>query len=400
MFSKLAISALAAATVASAQSSSCTQSTFTIGSAAEATALSDCTTLKGDVLIPATSDPQIDLSGPRQIDGDLTLENNGQIISLSSTSLNSVSGTFRLANVTLLSTLNLPALTSVGTITWQSLPALNSLSFTTGVSSAKTVTISDTFLQSLDGIDLDSVGSMDINNNRRLTKFDTSLKNLSENLNIQANGAKLSVTMPNLVWIANMTIANVTEFSSPSLEVVNGSARFDSNYFESFAAPNMTSTSGGDISFINNAQLTNITFSALESIGGALTIVNNTRLEEITGFPKLAEVGGAIKLGGNFSNVEFPSLEDVKGTFELSSTNDIEDACTELKKNAPGSQGGNGVIQGKFTCTSNNEKANTGSTDGDSSSGSSGNSSSAAVNVHVNSAVVGLSFVGLLAQLL
>ena len=285
----------------SAQSSSCTQSTFTIGSAAEATALSDCTTLKGDVLIPATSDPQIDLSGPRQIDGDLTLENNGQIISLSSTSLNSVSGTFRLANVTLLSTLNLPALTSVGTITWQSLPALNSLSFTTGVSSAKTVTISDTFLQSLDGIDLDSVGSMDINNNRRLTKFDTSLKNLSENLNIQANGAKLSVTMPNLVWIANMTIANVTEFSSPSLEVVNGSARFDSNYFESFAAPNMTSTSGGDISFINNAQLTNITFSALESIGGALTIVNNTRLEEITGFPKLAEVGGAIKLGGNFS---------------------------------------------------------------------------------------------------
>ncbi|KAJ0109091.1 hypothetical protein N8I77_001781 [Diaporthe amygdali] len=398
MFSKLALTALAAAAVASAQSS-CTQSTFTIGSAAEATAVSNCKTLKGDVLIPATSDPQIDLSGPGQIDGDLTLENNGAIISLSSTSLNSISGTFRLANVTLLSTLNLPSLTSVGTITWQSLPALNALSFTTGVSTAKTVTISDTFLQSLDGIDLESVGTMDINNNRRLTKFDTSIKNLTENLNIQANGAKLSVSMPNLIWIANMTIANVTEFSSPSLEVVNGSARFDSNYFESFMAPNMTSTSSGDISFINNPQLTNITFSALKSLGGALTIVNNTALEEVTGFPDLAELGGAIKLGGNFSNVEFPALEDVKGTFALSSTNDITDACTELKKLAPGSQGGNGVIQGKFTCTSNNEKANTGSTAGDSSTGSS-NSSSAAVNVHVNSAVVGLSFVGLLAQLL
>lgn len=203
--------------------------------------------------------------------------------------------------MTLLSTLNMPALSSVGTITWQSLPALNSLSFSTGVSKANTVTISDTFLQSLDGIDLESVGSMDINNNRRLTKFDTSLKNLSENLNIQANGAKLSVTMPNLVWIANMTIANVTEFSSPSLEVVNGSARFDSNYFESFAAPNMTSTSSGDISFINNPQLTNITFSGLKSLGGALTVVNNTRLEELSGFPELAELGGAIKIGGNFS---------------------------------------------------------------------------------------------------
>lgn len=84
----------------------------------------------------------------------------------------------------------------------------------------------------------------------------------------------------------------------------------------------------------------------------------------------------------------------------MSSTNDIDDSCTELKKNAPGSQGGNGVIQGKFTCTSNNEKANTGNTNGGSSSSGSSNSSSAAVNVHVNSAVVGLSFVGLLAQLL
>lgn len=83
----------------------------------------------------------------------------------------------------------------------------------------------------------------------------------------------------------------------------------------------------------------------------------------------------------------------------MSSTNDISDACTELKKLAPGSQGGNGVIQGKFTCTSNNDKANTGNTDGGSST-TSGNSSSGAVNVHVNSAVIGLSFVGLLAQLL
>lgn len=399
MFSKLALSALAVAAVASAQSTACTQSTFTVSSAAEATALSSCSTLKGNVLIPATSDTQIDLSGPKQIDGDLTLMNNGAVISLTSQSLNSISGTFKLANVTLLSTLNMPALSSVGTITWQSLPALNSLSFTTGVSKAKTVTISDTFLSTLDGIDLESVGTMDINNNRRLTKFSTSLKNLSENLNIQANGQKLSVTMPNLVWIANMTIANVTEFSTPSLEVVNGSARFDSNYFETFIAPNMTSTESGDISFINNPSLTNITFSGLTKLGGALTVINNTRLEELTGFPKLADVGGAIQLGGNFSSVKFPSLEDVKGTFKLSSTNDISSSCDELKKNAPGSQGGNGVIQGKFTCTSNNEKANTGNTDGGSSSSSS-NSSSAAVNVHVNSAVIGLSFVGLLAQLL
>ncbi|KUI72888.1 Protein ecm33 [Cytospora mali] len=400
MFTKLAVSALAAASLANA-ASSCTSSTFTISSAAQATALAGCKSVSGSILIPSTSDNTLDLSGPTTIDGDLTVENNGAIITLQSSSLASLTGTFTLSNVTLLSTLSMPALTSVGSIKWQSLPALNSLSFTSSVSSAESVIISDTFLENLDGIDLESVGTMDINNNRRLTKFDTSLKNLTSMLSMQANGASLSVSMPNLIWIANMTIANVTEFSTPSLEVVNGSARFDSNYFTSFSAPNMTSTTSGDISFINNADLTNISFPALKSVGGGLTIVNNTALEEITDFPHLANVGGAIKLGGNFSAVEFPVLEDVKGTFELSSTGDISDSCTTLKKDAPGSQGGNGNIQGKFTCTSNNAEANTGSTKGDSSTGSgSSNSSSAAVNVHVNSAVIGLSFVGLLAQLL
>lgn len=230
------------------------------------------------------------------------MENNGAIITLASTSLASISGTFTLSNVTLLSTLSMPSLTSVGSIKWQSLPALNELTFTDGVSSADSVIISDTFLQTLDGIDLDSVGTMDINNNFRLTKFDTSLKNLSTSLNIQANGAELSVSMPNLIWIANMTIANVTKFSTPSLEIVNGSARFDSNYFTSFSAPNMTAASSGDISFINNADLTNISFPALKNVGGGLTIVNNTALEEIDDFPVLANVGGAIKLGGNFSS--------------------------------------------------------------------------------------------------
>lgn len=404
MFSKLTLSALAAASLASAASSStCTQSTFTISTAAQATALADCETVSGSILIPESSDNTLDLSGPTSIDGDLTVKNNHNIITLSSTSLESITGAFTLQNTTLLSTLSMTSLTSVGSINWMSLNALNELTFTSAVSSADSVVISDTFLQNLDGIDLETVGTMNINNNKRLTKFDTALKSVSTLLSLQANGVSLSVSMPNLVWIAEMTLANVTEFSAPSLEVVNGSARFDSNYFQSFSAPNMTSTETGDISFINNGELTNISFPSLTTIGGGLTIVNNTLLEELNDFPVLKEVGGAVKLGGNFSSVQFPKLGDVKGTFELSSTGDIEDSCTTLKEDAPDSQGGNGNIQGKFTCTSNNAEANTGSTKGDSGSGSSSgssNSSSAAVNVHVNSAVIGLSFVGLLAQLL
>lgn len=87
------------------------------------------------------------------------------------------------------------------------------------------------------------------------------------------------------------------------------------------------------------------------------------------------------------------------GTFTVTSTADIDEDCTTLKELAPESQGGNGNIQGKFTCTSNNENANTGDASGGTSSSGSSNTSSAAM-LHINSAAMGLSFVGLLAQLL
>lgn len=95
-----------------------------------------------------------------------------------------------------------------------------------------------------------------------------------------------------------------------------------------------------------------------------------------------------------------PKIADVVGTFTLTSTADITDECTALKSFAPESQGGNGNIQGKFTCTSNNEDANTGDASGGTSGTSSSSNSSSAAMLHINSAAMGLSFVGLLAQLL
>lgn len=242
----------------------------------------------------------VDLQSIASIDGDLTVDSVGSLISLTGSSVNEITGTFTLNNLTLLSTLSMASLTNVGTIDWTSLPALNTLTFTAGVNRADSVTISDTFLQSLDGIDLESVGTMNINNNNRLTTVNLNLKNLTENLSFQANGQKLAVTLDQLIWASNLTIANVTTFSAPSLEVVNGSARFDSNYFTEVSFPNMTKTTSGDISFINNADLTNLTFASLTNIGGGLTLVNNTAYSNVTGFELLADVGGAVKLGGSF----------------------------------------------------------------------------------------------------
>lgn len=53
------------------------------------------------------------------------------------------------------------------------------------------------------------------------------------------------------------------------------------------------------------------------------------------------------------SSIELPALEKVDGTFDVQSTEDIEDACKDLEdvKN----------VGGKFKCESENENANEGS---------------------------------------
>lgn len=241
----------------------------------------------------------LDLSGPREITGDLRVVSNKGITNLQSNDLEKIGGSFTVRNAESLNAIQFPKLSSVEKLEWQTLNALITLDLGP-ITEAEEVTVSDTNLRSLDGIDLKSVRKLDINNNAHLTKFTTQLHDLSDNLNIQANGLNLEVALPNLVWIANMTISNVTEFSIPALRVVNGSARFDSNYFESFIAPNLTHTESGDISFVGNGKLDNLTFPKLTSIGGGLLIANNTELSKIDAFPQLESVGGAIKLRGSF----------------------------------------------------------------------------------------------------
>lgn len=286
-----------------AQSSQCTQSTATIASPADATQLATaCKTFNGAIYVSNAAQGTVDFSGLNQVKGDFIAEHNGRLTGLSSSTLNSITGQFRLTNLTGLSSLSFTSLNSVGSISWTSLNALDSLTFgTPGIEKAKSVVISDTFLSSLAGIDVTTLEDLDINNNHRLSIWDSSLTNLTNTMNFLANGNNFTVSLDQLTWIANMTVNNVTSFSVPALQTVNGSASFGSNQFASFSAPNLTSTTSGNINFVGNPKLTNVTFPQLTKLGGALLIANNTALETVDGFPKLKTVGGAIKLRGNFS---------------------------------------------------------------------------------------------------
>ena len=99
-------------------------------------------------------------------------------------------------------------------------------------------------------------------------------------------------------------------------------------------------------------------------------------------------------------SVELPSLKDVEGASNVTSTTDIAKFCEFFDKAAD-----DDILQGKAKCTSNNEKALEGDDGGEENSGSSSGSNNdddddAAGILNVNMAVLSLAVVFGVAQLL
>jgi len=350
--SKYLVPALAVFGLAAAQSTSiCSQATATINSQSDATALaSSCSTVSGSIAISSSVAGSIILDGIQQIKGDLICEGAVNLTSLSGSTLNAVAGTMRFTSLTILSNLGFPVLSSVGSLEWTTLNALQQLGFTTGISKASNIFITDTALTSLEGINLMTVGSMTITNNAFLRTISTQVANITAGLSVSANGPNLTLTFPNLIFAYNITARNVSSLNIPSLEAVNTTFGVYGSYMESVMGPNLT-TVGGDLAFVADSSLTNISFPLLKSIGGGLLIANNTDLLTIDGFPSLATTG-AISMSGNFTTAVLPALTDVKGTFNAQSSGNF--SCTPFEADY-----NNQVIKGTYTCNakSNNVQA-------------------------------------------
>lgn len=400
---QLLLPAFAVFSIAAAQTGGiCSQPTITLNSQADASALSDCATVAGSIVIGSSARDTIAIEGPQQVKGNLTAESAGNLVSLTSSTINSIGGEFKLFNLTFLSTLQFDVLTSASSINWVALPALPSLSFAGPLTKANNVKISNTFLTTLNGINLNTVGALQIDNNNNLKLFDTQIANVTSFVDINANGNQLAVTFPNLIWAANMTFRNVSSIKIPSLATINGSLGLYGNYIDSLAAPNLTSVGSfangvGSLAIVANGKLANITFPNLKSVGGANQIANNTALHAIA-FPSLTSVAGAVDFSGNFTTPELPKLEDVKGGFNIQSQQSITCSGFESQSGGKGS-----IIQGKFVCKSATATAET--LDGSSSTagGSSGSSTtpkSDAMTFGFSQVAIGASFFGGLLQMI
>ncbi|KEY71981.1 hypothetical protein S7711_00001 [Stachybotrys chartarum IBT 7711] len=362
----------------------------------------NCEVVRGDITVDESVAGELNINGPEEIRGNLIVNNVTGLISLSSSTISSINGRFELQDLTLLSNLQFSSLRSVEDLVLARLAQLGSLTFgTTGVTRASTIRISDTHISDLSGLRIATVDSLQIDNNDRLVLFSSDLVNITDTLQIIANGNdNMTVEMNQLETAAEIQISNVANFEVPALTEVSASLKFENNpQLSSFSAPNLTEIAES-LTFNNNRELRNISFPVLTS-SGDLTVENNANLIALEGFPELTRIEGGVRLAGNFESVEIPELSLVTGGVNVTSSTDIEEFC-EFFDDAKS----RGDIRGEEECTSEDPDAIGEEADGGSGSGSGSDddddedAEDAAGIVGVNMAVLTVAVLAGLTQLL
>lgn len=205
-----------------------------------------------------------------------------------------------MTGATALSTLSFPQINNVDIIRWTALAQLQALGFgDRGIETAQEVTIDNTQLNSLDGLNFKSLSSFSATNNPFLNELVMQLGNITKAFTVSANGGQMNVELPNLEWAYNLTLNGISSLNLASLEKVNGSLGFNNAELDTISLANLT-TVGGTLSFDENDSLTGVDMPELETIGGGLTVFNCSKFANVS-FPALESVGGAVDFDGAFT---------------------------------------------------------------------------------------------------
>ncbi|KAF5101897.1 hypothetical protein D0Z03_000516 [Geotrichum reessii] len=317
----LPLAVAAGASAASSSSSNICSSSLTVSSQSDLDGIASCSLFKGDIVFEGNLGTAL-IKGIQSIDGDLIVKNITTLSAITATDLVNITGAFTLEILQSLSTVSFPKLKSAGDITFVTLNALETFQLDSGITTAKSLIISDTTIKSLAGISLITVDTLNINNNKFLTTLNFNLQSVSNILEFSSTGSNVELTFPYLKWANNMTFRDVSSISLPNVTAINSTLSFTNNSFTSLSVPKLSKI-GGSLAVISNNKLTNASFPKLETIGGGFEVANNTKLESILGFPLVKSVGGAIKFLGSFDNATAPSLEIVQGGVSVESDSEL-----------------------------------------------------------------------------
>jgi hypothetical protein len=273
---------------------------YQIQNQGDATSLGSCTIFTGSITIQPNTVGAINLPNVRAISGDLVVDGATGLNQFGADTLQTISGALTFNNLTLLSQTSFPFLTSVGDLTVTGLPNLNSLGFSAIIKKITSINIQNTFLGSLDGLNPQTISSINVANNRMLQSLSFQVSQVAKSINIQSNGDRFNAQFPNLLTAQNITFRNCPQISIPSLANVTGSLGFYENTLSTIAAPNLTAI-GQSLAINGNTNVNNVSFPLLQTIGGGFQVQNNTNLTEVD-MPSLTTIGGALDFYGGFTS--------------------------------------------------------------------------------------------------
>lgn len=284
----------------------CDGPSISITSNDDSLALSNCAQYNGNIIIDPNFAGSASLQNVQTISGDLTITNVTSLSTLTATKLETVGGTFYVADCVIMSEISMPALRRVGILHLDGMPSLQQIDFGQGLESASEVHISNTQLFSTAGLELKSVDVFDINNNPYLkTAHFNDITEITSSFSAQDNGNDLEILLPKLQSAPVIAVHNVTTFSAPSLNEVVTSLDLSYSRMTTYVADSLSKS--GNFTIIGS-DLEDLDLPSLVYVDGSLTVVNNTFLGFIA-MDKLATVDGNIILAGSFESY---------GIFELS----------------------------------------------------------------------------------
>lgn len=352
----------------------CTFSDFTVTAATQVAQVAACPTAVGDINFSGDALAAIDLTGVKQVFGNVRVNGTQKVTDFVAPDLQLVSGELRLSDATILENVNLAQLTTVGSLVFNALPGLEQAGLTSGITSADSITIANTGLTSLEGIDVFELKVFDVNNNEAIKLIDSGLKSVTDTLSINYNSDEVDVVLDQLTLAKNVELQQIASLSLANLTSITGSLSLDSSSFDSFTFENLKNISNS-LSIRQNDDLTEFEFPQLTKIGGALNVEENSKLTSFSGFPQLATIGGSVNLDGDFNNGTFPKLTRVDGGFNLTSTGELSCAAFVSLNDKSVIKGDQFYCEGaSSTVSSSSSKA--GNVNGSSSESSSGSESS------------------------
>lgn len=258
---------------------------------------SGCATWTGDIIIATAAQGDVALDGLEAIEGSLKAQDADELQGLTSDSLHTISDALNISEVQIISSIEFPELTRIGNLELSSLPNLQDTSLLRTLTNLSSLVIINSAMAELEGFSIETLADVNIANNNYLQSINLQPYTITGQLDVSSNGKEVKLSMPNVQTARNLSFANCSRISIPSLQE-SSFLWLTGNYIEEFNGAPLLRRIDGGLLFENNAELTRIALPELRNVSGQFVIRNNSKLASVDELYSLEMIVGAVELGG------------------------------------------------------------------------------------------------------